>query len=376
MRLGYYELNRPKERSDDWIWLIDHSVQIGVEKCLVILGIRQSQLPERGKCLQHQDMELIELLPVKNSNQEIVEQQLENAVAKTGVPRAILEDHGSDLKGGVTRFCEKYEGTCQVYDIKHKTACTLKKQLEQDQAWNSFSTEVGQTKFKVQQTNVAFLVPPSQRSKARYMNLGKLIKWGTETLDILEQKPSHVLQNCSADELEEKLGWLRKYRTQLAEWQQLQAVIDTTNHFVRSQGLYRGAGNDLAELLQPLATCARGRVVMDEFVCFVTMESQQVKDGERLPGSTEVLESCFGKLKMLEGNQSKNGFTGLILGLGAIVATTSTEVIQNAMQFARTADVLKWCKDKLGATVQSQRKNAYHPPEKKQNSDEIQLALQ
>jgi hypothetical protein len=42
-----------------------------------------------------------------------------------------------------------------------------------------------------------------------------------------------------------------------------------------------------------------------------------VRIGERLPGTTEVLESCFGKLKGLEDGQSKSGFTGLVLSLGA-----------------------------------------------------------
>ncbi len=26
MRLGYYELTRAKEKAEDWVWLIDHSI--------------------------------------------------------------------------------------------------------------------------------------------------------------------------------------------------------------------------------------------------------------------------------------------------------------------------------------------------------------
>ena len=40
MRLGYYKLHRTKTQSNDWIWIVDHSAQIGAEKCFVILGIR------------------------------------------------------------------------------------------------------------------------------------------------------------------------------------------------------------------------------------------------------------------------------------------------------------------------------------------------
>jgi hypothetical protein len=37
LRLGYYKLTllcplKPKEKASDWVWIIDHTVQIGIEK--------------------------------------------------------------------------------------------------------------------------------------------------------------------------------------------------------------------------------------------------------------------------------------------------------------------------------------------------------
>ena len=46
LRLGLAAVLRPKVIAKDWAWLIDHSIQIGPCKCLVILGIRHSELPE------------------------------------------------------------------------------------------------------------------------------------------------------------------------------------------------------------------------------------------------------------------------------------------------------------------------------------------
>jgi hypothetical protein len=53
LRLGHATLTMAKEPAGDWAWLIDHSVQIGQEKCLVILGIRLVDLPPSGQCLAH-----------------------------------------------------------------------------------------------------------------------------------------------------------------------------------------------------------------------------------------------------------------------------------------------------------------------------------
>ena len=51
-RLGVAALEEPAERADDWIWIADHSNQIGPEKALVVLGVRASQLPPPGTPLR------------------------------------------------------------------------------------------------------------------------------------------------------------------------------------------------------------------------------------------------------------------------------------------------------------------------------------
>ncbi|MGA2440042.1 MAG: hypothetical protein ABSH08_03720, partial [Tepidisphaeraceae bacterium] len=66
LRLGHARLTAELTAADDWAWLIDHSVQIGQEKCLVILGIRLIDLPPRGRSLRHEDLELIALMPARS----------------------------------------------------------------------------------------------------------------------------------------------------------------------------------------------------------------------------------------------------------------------------------------------------------------------
>jgi len=360
MRLGHYKLTRPKVQAADWVWLIDHSVQIGPQKCLVIVGVRLSQLPAAGDCLRYEDLEPIALLPQESSTKALVHEQLEQAAASTGVPRVILDDHGSDLHGGVELFRQAHPHTIEIYDVKHKAACVLKRRLERDPRWSEFSRQVGQTKFQVQQTELAPLVPPRQRSKARYMNLEPLMRWGQATLRVLDDPPPAVLAHCSVERLEEKLGWLRAYREPLAEWSEFAAVIETVLDFVREEGLFAGAGDALQQTLQSLALTPTARRFAEELQAFVRDESAKAQPGERLPGTTEVLESCFGKLKSLEHEHSKSGFTGFVLSLCAVLGPTTAQVLQQAMQSTRTQDVWNWCHEHLGHSVQSQRKLAYH----------------
>jgi hypothetical protein len=359
LRVGYYKLTRPKEQARDWVWLIDHSCQIGPEKCLVVLGLRLRNLPPPGECLCLEHLEPLEVLPVRSSTQAEVAEQLTRVVAKTGVPRAIVRDDGSDLRGGVALFRAEHPDTADIYDIKHKTACLLRQTLEADERWRSFSQRVGTTKCQVQQTALAFLAPPSQRPKARYMNVDELVRWGVATLAVVEAPSAAVLHHVPAERLEAKLGWLREYRPALLEWSELMTVARLGEDFVRRHGLYAGAADDLA-LRRPaqLSSLKAGEMWCD-LLDHVAQQAAQARPGERLPGSTEVLESSFGKLKQLEKDQNRSGFTALLLGLGALVSRTTTEVVQAALEHCPLKTVRHWCQQHLGESVQAQRRMAY-----------------
>lgn len=362
LRVAQYKLMRPKEIADDWVWLLDHSVQAGTTKCLLILGIRLSALPPAGQPLRHEDLEPIELLPVEDSTKEIVCAQLESAVAKTGVPRVILDDHGADLHGGVKLFQERHPETIEIYDVTHRAARLLKRRLERDPRWAAFCQQVGQARRHVQQTALACLLPPAVGDKARFMNLGPLIRWGAQTLRLLDQPRSDLPDPLSPACREAKLGWLREYRAALREWSEYIVVIETTLEFVRDEGLTRQSGAELRPMLDALWLTPPARTLAIELAAFVRDESGQAAPGERFPGSTEILESCFGKLKALEQHHSRSGFTSLILSLGAFVSQTTIEVVAAALQTIRTQDVWDWSEKVLGPSVQSLRKLAYHPP--------------
>jgi hypothetical protein len=359
MRLGLAALTRPKAIADDWAWLIDHSIQVGRCKCLVILGIRLGDLPE-GRALCHRDLEPIAVVPMTEANQHAVAARLEEAAGRTGAPRVILDDHAADLHGGVEIFRAAHPGTAEVYDLTHKAACLLKARLEGDDRWKAYATSLGQTKFAVQQTELACLAPPSQRSKARFMNVGGLVDWGVETLALVDDPARLEPLGITAARVHEKLGWLEGYRAALEEWSGYRAVIDGALDFVRRRGLYLGAGFDLTAALPPAPGLASE--LREELIHFVRCESLKARFGERLPGTTEVLESCFGKLKALEDGQSKSGFTGLVLSLGAMVSDWTAETISEALERCRIRDVAEWCRKMLGRSVQSQRREAYSRP--------------
>lgn len=385
LRLGYYKLTRPKEHADDWVWIVDHTIQIGVEKCFVILGIRLCSLPPHGRCLSHEDVEPIALLPVKQSNGEVVWQQLEKTIEKTGVPREIIGDQGTDLAGGIEKFCQNHQDTCYIYDIKHKVATVLKHELQDDKTWLEYTKFAAQTRKRTQQTSLAFLSPPNQRTKSRYMNVDILIKWGLNILSFLDKQQQQIEASNSnkfdSEQLDEKVGWVNRFREQLREWEDLLQIIATTESFVRENGLYHNSHLELKKHMDQdqnqdhMAHTELTKRVHEQLLAFVAEESLKAKTKERLLGSSEVIESVFGKLKRLEHDQATSGFTGLLLSTAAMVSITTKDVILKALKTVPTREILDWYKKNIGQSVQSMRKEAFTSHDKTEQKQDQVMAV-
>ncbi|OWK37445.1 hypothetical protein [Fimbriiglobus ruber] len=69
-------------------------------------------------------------------------------------------------------------------------------------------------------------------------------------------------------------------------------------------------------------------------------------------GSTEILESAFGLQKRLSRDQAASGFTGLSLGVGAMIGTATPEQTLADMDRVPEKVVQNWTQRMFGPTVQ------------------------
>jgi hypothetical protein len=360
LRFGLAQLKALKASADDWVWMIDHSVQIGKQKLLAIIAIRLVDLPMPDGCLRPEDMVLIGLIPMNKSTKEDVARRLEEAAARTSVPCAIVCDHGADVHGGIQIFQKNHPETVDIYDIKHMAACLLRARLENDPRWAEFGLLVARIRNAIQQTELGPLAPPCCKPKARYMNLQEQLNWADKMLALLDGVPGKSLPWVTPERLEEKLGGLREFRDDLVQWRQWQAIIDAAVSVVRTEGLHAKTTHILEKKLRPLMRRTDAdRRLAEELISFVREQASKVQPGQCLPGTTEVLESCFGKLKTLERQQAKGGFTGLVLGFGSFFARATIDQVSAAMRAVPTKEIKQWCFEHLGQTLFSQKRQAY-----------------
>jgi hypothetical protein len=358
-RLGLFALREVLEVADDWVYLIDHSVQLGTVKVCVILGLQLRGVSYPARALRFDDVRVLAVIPTEHSTGEIVAAQLEQVAERTGLPRQIVSDHGSDVKKGSELFAQRHPDTVVTYDAAHHGALVLQRRFQADPRWPEFVAQLGQVKSRLQQTSDAFLLAPSLRPKARYMNLAALLRWGRKILGLLDRGP---VGGRASERAEQRYGWLREFRGSLEAWSRWEATVRESVEFVRTRGLSCSCQLTLSARLQTLPPEARDEVLAAELCEFVGAQSQAARPGERLVGSTEILESVFGKWKALERQESRNGITSLVLSLGSLVGQWPVARIKAALEATPVKHVVDWCHEHLPSSVQSQRRLAFAVP--------------
>ena len=206
---------------------------------------------------------------------------------------------------------------------------------------------------------VAALTPVSPKPKARFMNLSATLNWASMVLWHLSHPLSIARQTIPTSRMNNKLGWLRKYRADIFRWSRCQKVVSTGVTFVNEQGVFRGAADQLARLLVSLPMCEASQTVVSRLLEFIREHEAKLTEGQRLPMSTEILESCFGLFKQLERQHSKGGFTSLLAAFGALLKPATPESIRADFARVSVQQMKTWVSQNLGATLASKRQTAY-----------------
>ena len=360
LRMGVAVLQEPSERAEDWVWMADHSNQIGQEKALVVLGIRASQMPPPGETIKHENVRLLTVRPGKKWKREDMAAVYQELAQQYGLPRSVLSDGAVELREGAECLKKPSGNTMVLPDFKHKAAIYFEAAVGKQPRFDEFISCLGKTRSAIQQTELAHLTPPGQKPKARFMNMGATLEWAAMVGWLLDDGKSQARRWVATERLEEKLGWLRSFASELAEWRECQQVVDRGLKFINEQGLFRGASAGLREAMGVQLQHAAGRQVAQRLVDLVQPLENQLQPGERLPMSTEILESSFGLFKQLEQQHSKGGFTGLLAGFGALLKKATPERIRTAFAAVSNQDVRQWVRTNLGDTLGSKRLATYN----------------
>jgi hypothetical protein len=365
-RLGCYLLQRPVQRRDDWVVFIDHTMELGAARCLLVLGMPLDRWQRHGGALTHADVQVLMVEVVEHSTGAVVHAQLRRLVARIGVPAQIVSDHGGDLAKGIELLRREHAGVIDTYDVSHKLACLLKAELEPDPRWQEFLRQAGRARASLQQARGGLPRPPALRTKARYQNLEGLVAWGESILKLEHAGLAERLgaqRGSSAAEAQQwfdrTVGWVRGFAADLAGWRGLLTSIETTRRQISEEGLHLASGHALKPLLK--GDDARGRRFAARVCEFVQEQGSRVPSGRRYVGCSDVIESIFGKYKnYLERSPTPSLGTNVVL-FPLFVTRITVELVGQALKAVKHLTAQEFVR-MLGGPSESQQRQELRPP--------------
>jgi hypothetical protein len=349
-------LRRSVPPRDDWVWILDHTIRIGQKKCLLILGASLDHLQDHPGALEHHQVVVLDLCVTAHCTGVDIEKRLERLARRVGVPRQIVSDHGSDVNKGVRLFQADYPEVIATYDVTHKLACLVKTELEADPRWAEFLRFCTSSLFQLQQSRGAFLTPPGPRSLERYMNVDRHTEWACRMLALLDMpEKALVAELLALDEeearswLEEKLGWLRGFRQEVARYQRLLEAVKQTEQEVKNHGLGR---QTVARLWRQLPAEVRRNGRLGDFLRglrgYLKAEGSKVPVGQSWLGCSDVIESLFGKYKWF-GEKAPDAEIGAnVLALPLFTVDLTAELVHEALLSVSGQDVRSWVDECIG----------------------------
>lgn len=374
-RIGLDQIKRFRQRYKDWLWIVDHSNQIGQEKVLVILGIRASKLPPPGQTLSLDQLEVLAIVPGKSWKRGDVREVYRQVAQRCGTPRFVVCDGAVELRETVDVLEKAGEKVVVLGDFKHFAANRFEKRVGKSERFKSFCSQMGKTRCQVQQTELAHLTPLSLKTKARFMNIGPVVYWARMTLHMLDNPDDDAVADVEASRLSEKLGWVKSYRDDIASWGRCCELIDGSLGWINTQGLDRDSGDQLEKYLDSSrawdSDSPEGKL-RQELIDFVGHSAAHLEEGERAWLSSEPIESAFGRYKCREFQHSRSGFTGLIVSLPTMLRNWTAEQVRESLARVKNKDLQQWTKDNIGQTVSGRRAQAYRSL--RQEDKKLQLA--
>ncbi len=365
-RIGIYELTREKKYRDDWIFIVDFTLELGKQKALVVLGVSQEYLMEKvisqRRGLSHKDVELLGLEIMDSTKGEIILRKLEKITNKVGVPVQIVADHGSDLARGIKLYQQNHPGMIYTHDVTHGMALLLKYRLDADERYQSFIQKCNICRQRLQQTELSFLSPPAQRSQCRYFNVERLTNWGIKLLNSQEETLIQLMPDIEPSliyrKIIEKLAWLADYEADLIYWNQMVTMTRSLETQLKQLGL-NSQSLEYFQQNQFEVVNSSLEDFQQQIFDYVTNQCSQIRGQETFLATSDVIESLFGKYKQFSARCPLKEMGQMLLTICLSTMNLTTAVVKNALEAISFADVEQWFSEVFGQSMLSKRKTLF-----------------
>ena len=359
-RFGLFKLLQPLPKRKDWIWIIDHTIEFGTKKCMVVLAVSQESFEKNHYQLTHKDMKVAAIDIQEKATGRNIYLTLLRLAKKIGKPRQIVSDKCSNIKNGINLFKKKSKRTIITYDITHKAANELKRLLKLDLRWIAFRQNMATTKRKAINTEFICIAPGKPREKSRWLNIDQELKWAE---NVLSNKPviSQGGVSNKYKKFRDLFGWLECFQEDMKKWRELLDIINIAQKEVKENGLNQSTLKSFSKKAKNLGKYhPKATELKERLLNFFKEELKQFPQKKiTLLGTSDIIESIFGKYKVFSARTPMKEVGKSILTIPIITSEITSSEVKQAMESISTENLYKWTKENIGESIFSKRKQIF-----------------
>jgi len=341
-KYGFYELAKPKQIGDDWVIILDESVQFGQNKLLVIYGIRHSNI-DFTRPLNYQDLVTLTLISKSTWSGEDIKKEFIHIEKQIGKIKYAVADYGSAIKKSL-----KLAGISHVYDLTHFISLSVEHIYREDPVFKAYTKEMAHLRATQALGKMAHVLPPVQRHKARFMNLRPISDWGVSVLNLLDNPDEHY----SAEK--QNLSWVNQYRDFIRELALLNKFINAIQSTIKNNGLSKLTVQKCKQILSQ-STSDRLIQFRNKVCDYFQQIFNNLPDLDRVLCTSDILESAFGKYKNYLQANPMVGITNLCLSISAFTGEMNPENLKDAFEKTTVNNIKQWTEKNIGETTLSKR---------------------
>jgi hypothetical protein len=315
--------------SGGFILLLDASIGLGKGKILTVLALdaRHHWLHQGAPLLQQ--VRCVAVAVNDTWTGESIAELLRQVIARIGKPVAYLKDGGTDLGKAVRLLSEPGSCSVSIDDISHFVANLLKHEFQNHALFDVFLRACGAVSKRFKQTILACLAPPKVSTKARFMNLHRLVKWAAR---LLQQSPrGRAAKGSLLQKLRDCLDQLPQCRRFINDFLRNAEPLIECQKILKTEGL----SQESYHVCRPIvATIPNPRIRIG----FMSWLNQQLTTAQTLgldevglPISSDSIESLFGVAKHHGTGELKDA-NRIALRIPALCGELTREDAENVLR--------------------------------------------
>jgi len=354
LRLGLGLLNQVQTITKPWVAVIDHSIDIGTKKVLVVLRIEVEALSKRDGAIRLEDCQCIGLTVSDTVTGDTICPELEEIFNRAGNPIAIIKDADATLQKGVRLWSDKQESPVpSIDDIGHTMANSLKAQFEKLGVYKRFTSLISHGAKCLRQTDLAFLTPPRLRSKGRFQSIGRLGEWGEKMLNVFAVRGS-ATEGSQLGRLRKAFPGFSQSRDFIVKFATTTKIVSQVMEILKNKGLDKHSYKRCYELSK---TLPRNSKVKKRLQAWLKKNIKLQKQMTSLPllVSSDIIESLFGNFKHILERSPQADMNRTVLLIPALCGKREGAVITQALHHAFQIDLEAWDKKHIPYTMRKKR---------------------